>query len=284
MENKIILSADSTTDLGQELIARYNVVTVPLHIVMNDKSYDDLVNITPDEIYQNFDKTGKLPKTSAVNCHEYIDRFKPYIDEGYEVIHINIGSALSTSYNQCCIAAKELGHIYPVDSCNLSTGSGLLVIEAAERIKAGMCAEDIAKEVQGLACKCHGSFVVDKLTYLRAGGRCSSLAALGANLLNIKPRIDVNNRDGSMSVGKKYRGKLIKVLETYVNEQFEQYENIARDRVFITHSGVDKEVLDFVYDLVKSKDYFKEILITRAGCTISSHCGPGTLGVLFMTE
>ena len=284
MENKIILSADSTCDLGEELIARYNVVIVPLHIVLNDKSYDDLVNITPDEIYKNFNETGKLPKTSAVNCQEYMDKFKPYIDEGYDVIHINIGGALSTSYNQCCMAARELGHIYPIDSRNLSTASGLLVIEAAERIKAGMNAEQIAKEVQDLTGKSHGSFVVDKLTYLRAGGRCSSLAALGANLLNIKPRIDVNNSDGSMSVGKKYRGKLIKVLETYVNEQFALYDNISRNRVFITHSGVDKEIIDFVYDLINSKDYFKEIFITRAGCTISSHCGPGTLGVLFMTE
>ncbi|MGN0488090.1 MAG: DegV family protein [Ruminococcus sp.] len=284
MSNKIILSADSTVDLGEELYNRYNVITVPLHVILEDNSYEDLVNITPDEIYKHFEKTGSLPKTSAVNSQEYIEKFKPYIDDGYDVIHINIGRGLSTSYNQCCMAAKELGHIYPVDSCNLSTASGLLVIEAAKRIEAGMNAEDIAKEVQALASKCHGSFVVDKLNYLKAGGRCSALAALGANLLNIKPRIDVDNKDGSMTVGKKYRGKFINVLETYVNEQLNMYDNIRNERVFITHSGVDDEVVNRVYEILNNKNYFKEIFITRASCTISSHCGPGTLGILFMTE
>ncbi len=282
--NKVILSADSTVDLGDELYSRYNVITTPLHIILGNKSYEDMVNITPRDIYENFDKTGTLPKTSAVNCQEYIDAFKPYVDDGYEVVHINIGGALSTSYNQCCMAAKELGHIYPVDSCNLSTGSGLLVIEAAKRIAEGMSAPDIAKELKDLVPKCHASFVVDKLTYLKAGGRCSALAALGANLLSIKPRIDVDNRDGSMSVGKKYRGKLLNVLEKYVDEELSLYGNISNERIFITHSGVDEEIYGRVYDILKAKNYFKEILITNASCTISSHCGPGTLGILFMTE
>lgn len=284
MENKIILSADSTVDLGDKLLKRYNVISIPLHIILQDKSYDDLVNITPDEIYANFEKTGNLPKTSAVNSQEYIDIFKPYVDKGYDVIHINIGSALSTSYNQCCRAAKQLGHVYPIDSCSLSTGSGLLVIEAAKRISMGMPADEIAKEVQALTKKSHASFVVDKLNYLRAGGRCSALAALGANLLSIKPRIDVNNSDGSMTVGKKYRGKFKNVLSTYVEEQLNLYDNISSERIFITHAGVEAEIYNFVYDLIKSKNYFKEIHITRASCTISSHCGPGTLGILFMTK
>ena len=284
MSNKIILSADSTVDLGNELYSRYNVITVPLHIIMNEKSYEDLVNITPDDIYENFNKTGTLPKTSAVNCQEYIDVFKPYVEDGYEVIHVNLGSALSTSYNQCCIAAKELGHVYPVDSCNLSTGSGLLVIEAAKMIEKGMCAGDIVSELKKLTSKCHGSFVVDKLTYLKAGGRCSTLAALGANMLNIKPRIDVDNTDGSMKVGKKFRGKFKRFIENYVDDQLSRFESIRKDRIFITHSGVDEEIISFVYDLLKEKNYFEEIFITRASCTISSHCGPGTLGILFMTE
>lgn len=284
MDNKIILSADSTADLGEELCKRYNVITVPLHVTMGDKSYEDMENITPKEIYANFDKSGELPKTSAVNCQEYIDKFKPYVDDGYEIVHINIGSALSTSYNQCRMAALELGHIYPVDSCNLSTASGLLVIEAAERIAKGMSAKQVSEEVKALTSKSHGSFIVDKLTYLRAGGRCSALAAMGANLLSIKPRIDVDNKDGSMSVGKKYRGRLDKVIEAYVEEQLSLYDNIRRERIFITHSGVDDSIVDRVKKILKSKDYFGEILVTRAGCTISSHCGPGTLGILFMTE
>lgn len=284
MSNKIILSADSTMDLGKELYDRYNVITIPLHVILNEESYEDLVDITPDEIYANFEKTGVLPKTSAVNCQEYIDKFKPYIDDGYDIVHINIGSGLSTTYNQCCMAAKELGHIYPIDSCNLSTASGLLVIEAAERIQQGMSAEEVAKEVQALTSKSHGSFIVDKLNYLKAGGRCSALAALGANLLNIKPRIDVNNNDGSMGIGKKYRGKFINVLETYIEEQLNMYDNIRDERIFITHSGVDDEIIKRAYEIVKSKNFFKEIFITRASCTISSHCGPGTIGILFMTE
>lgn len=284
MNNKIIITADSTADLSRELIEKYNIVIIPLHIVFGDKSYDDLVNITPDEIYANFDKNGTLPTTSAINCQEYIDKFKPYVDDGYEIVHISIGSALSTSHNQCCMAAQELGNVYPVDSCSLSTGSGLLAIEAAKRVDKGMAAKDIAKEIQALASKVHADFVVDKLTYLRAGGRCSALAALGANLLGIRPRIDVNNADGSMSVGKKYRGKLDKVIDTYTQERLSDLNSIEKDRIFITHSGIDKEIVDSVYEAIKSKNYFDEILITRAGCTVSSHCGPGTLGVLYINK
>lgn len=284
MNNKIIITADSTADLSSELIEKYNIVIIPLHIVFGDKSYDDLVNITPDEIYANFDKNGTLPTTSAINCQEYIDKFKPYVDDGYEIVHISIGSALSTSHNQCCMAAQELGNVYPVDSCSLSTGSGLLAIEAAKRVDKGMAAKDIAKEIQALASKVHADFVVDKLTYLRAGGRCSALAALGANLLGIRPRIDVNNADGSMSVGKKYRGKLDKVIDTYTQERLSDLNSIEKDRIFITHSGIDKEIVDSVYEAIKSKNYFDEILITRAGCTVSSHCGPGTLGVLYINK
>lgn len=284
MNNKIIITADSTADLSSELIEKYNIVIIPLHIVFGDKSYDDLVNITPDEIYANFDKNGTLPTTSAINCQEYIDKFKPYVDDGYEIVHISIGSALSTSHNQCYMAAQELGNVYPVDSCSLSTGSGLLAIEAAKRVDKGMAAKDIAKEIQALASKVHADFVVDKLTYLRAGGRCSALAALGANLLGIRPRIDVNNADGSMSVGKKYRGKLDKVIDTYTQERLSDFNSIEKDRIFITHSGIDKEIVDSVYEAIKSKNYFDEILITRAGCTVSSHCGPGTLGVLYINK
>lgn len=285
MSNKIILSADSTCDLSEELLSRYNAVTVPLHIILGDKSYEDLVNITPDDIYENFSKTGQLPKTSAVNAQEYIDKFKPYVDEGCEVIHVNIGSALSASYKQCCMAAEELGgHVHPIDSCSLSTGTGHLVIEAAQRISEGMEAKEIAQQVQELAGKTHASFIVDKLDYLRAGGRCSTVAMLGANLLSIKPCIEVNNKDGSMTVGKKYRGNLKKVLEKYVEEQLNRYDNIKKDRIFISHAGIDSDIQKFVYNILKKKKYFDEILVTQASCTISSHCGPDTLGILFMTE
>ena len=281
---KILLSADSTCDISGELLERTGAILMPLHIIFDEKSYDDGVNITPDEIYANFAATGKLPKTSAINTQEYIDKFKPYIDDGYEVIHINLGSAISSSYQNCVAASKQLEGLYPIDSCNLSSGTGHLVIEAAERIKKGMSAKDIVKELKELVPKCHSSFVIDKLDFLRAGGRCSTLAMLGANLLQLKPSIYVDNTDGSMTVGKKYRGKLQKVLVNYVHDKLSQYEKIRPERIFITHAGIGDQYIEIVREELERLHYFDEIYIERASCTISSHCGPGTLGILFMTE
>ena len=282
---KILLSADSTCDVSGELLERCKAKLIPLHIILNEKSYDDGVNIKPDDIYANFAKTGKLPKTSAINTQEYIDIFKPYIDDGYDIIHINLGSAISSSYQNCVTASKEFdGHLYPINSCNLSSGSGHLVIETAKRIEKGMTAPEIAEEIKALVPKCHTSFVIDKLDYLRAGGRCSTLAMLGANLLQLKPSIEVNNNDGSMTVGKKYRGKLENVLIQYVHEQLDKYENIRNDKIFITHAGIGEKYVEIVKNELDKLHYFTEIFIERASCTISSHCGPGTLGILFMTE
>ncbi len=282
---KIFLSADSTCDISGELLERYKAELMPLHIVLEDKSYDDGVNIKPDDIYENFAKTGKLPKTAAINTQEYIDKFKPLIEKGYDIIHINLGSAISSSYQNCVTAAKEFdGHVYPIDSCNLSSGSGHLVIETAKRIAKGMSAFDIVEEIKKLIPKCHSSFIIDKLDYLRAGGRCSTLAMLGANLLKLKPCIEVSNKDGSMTVGKKYRGKLENVLVQYVHEQLEKYDNIRNDKIFITHAGIGNEYVEIVKSELEKLHYFTEIFIERASCTISSHCGPGTLGILFMTE
>lgn len=282
--SKILLSADSTCDISGELLERTKVRLFPLHIVLEDKSYSDGVDITPNEIYAHFRATGKLPKTAAINAQEYMDAFKPFVDDGYDIIHINIGSALSSSYQNCMIAAQQLGHLYPVDSCNLSSGSGHLVLEAARLIEAGMEASQVAETLKTLTPKCHASFVIDKLDFLRAGGRCSALAMLGANLLQIKPSIYVNNKDGSMTVGKKYRGKLEKVLLTYVHDQLAMYDNIRRDKIFITHAGIGQQYIDIVKNELESMNCFEEIFIERASCTISSHCGPGTLGILFMTE
>lgn len=283
MSNKVIISADSTCDLPKEILEKYNIITTPLHVTLGEKTYDDLVNITPDEIYEYFEKTGKLPKTSAVNMQEYIDKFKPYIDEGYEIVHISIGGALSTSHQQSKLAAQELGNIYPVDSCCLSTGSGMLVLEAVEMLEKGMGAAEIAEAVKKLVPKVHGSFIVDKLDYLRAGGRCSTVAVLGANLLGIKPCIEINNADGSMTVGKKYRGKFSKVLNQYVTEKLAD-PTISKKRAVIIHAGLSDDILEAVSQQLHSRNYFDEILVARAGCTISCHCGPNTLGIMYMTE
>ncbi len=282
--SKILLSADSTCDISGKLLKSTGARLFPMHIILGEKSYDDGVNITPDEIYANFRATGTLPKTAAINTQEYIDTFKPYIDQGYDVIHINIGSAISSSHQNCIAAAEQIGHLYPIDSCNLSSGSGHVVIETAKRIQQGLPVEQIVKEVKELVPKCHASFVIDKLDYLRAGGRCSTLAMLGANLLQIKPSIYVNNKDGSMTVGKKYRGKLSKVLVSYVHDKLAQYDNIRPDRIFVTHAGIGDEYVRIVKEEVEKLNFFKEIYVERASCTISSHCGPGTIGILFMTE
>lgn len=280
---KIILSADSTCDLDQELKERYDVHYFPLHIILNGKDYKDGIDITPEEVYQEYYNNKVLPKTAAVNVSEYIDHFRPWVEAGYEVIHINLGHALSSSYQNCCIAAEELGHVHVVDSCSLSTGTGLLVVAAGKLIQEGLDAAAIVRKLQDRTDKCHASFVLDTLTFLHAGGRCSAVAALGANMLKLKPCIEVNNADGSMGVGKKYRGALEKVLVRYVKDELSRYSNINTDLLFITHSGIPQEYIDQVRKTVNEIITFKEIHITKASCTISCHCGPNTLGILFET-
>lgn len=281
---KIILSADSTCDLDQELKERYHVHYFPLHIILNEKEYKDNVDITPEEIYQEYYDHKILPKTAAVNVQEYIDHFRPWVEDGYEVIHINLGHALSSVYQNCCLAAEELGHIHVVDSCNLSTGTGLLVVAAGKMIEQGMDAASIAEALRKRAAKCHASFILDTLTFMHAGGRCSSVAALGANILKLKPCIQVDNRDGSMGVGKKYRGTLDRVLVKYVKDELNKHADINTDLMFITHSGTPQEYIDLVRKTVDETLEFKEIHVTKASCTISCHCGPNTLGILFETK
>ena len=284
MSSKIILSADSTCDLGEERCQRYAVNYYPFHVILDGKMYGDGVDLVPDQIYEVYRTRKLLPKTAAINAAEYAEYFRRWTDQGYEVIHVTLGHGLSATYNNCRLAAEEVPGVYVIDSCNLSTGSGLLVIEAAERIAAGMPAAQVAEEVQALTSHSHASFVIDTLEFLYKGGRCSALQMLGANVLQLKPCIEVNNADGTMNVGKKYRGSLDKALVQYVHDRLDGVENIKDDRVFITHSGISQERIDLVKREVEKTGLFKEIFVTRAGCTISSHCGPNTLGVLFMTK
>ncbi len=284
MNNRVILSADSTCDLGDALKERYGVHYYPFHIILGERQYQDGVDITPDELYEAYRKEKILPKTAAIGAGEYAEYFRKWTEKGYDVVHLNLGSALSAAYQNCCIAARELGHVYPINSCNLSTGIGLLVIEAAERIAAGLSAEQVQAEVSALTGKCHASFVLNTLEFLHAGGRCSALAAMGANLLRLKPCIEVDNTCGRMGVGKKYRGTLDKALEQYISDKLSGRNDLKLDRVFITHSGTSNERIDAVCKQVCALAPFKEVLVTRAGCTISSHCGPDTLGVLFLTK
>ena len=281
---KIILSADSTCDLDEELKERYHVNYFPLHINLNGKDYLDNVTITPEEIYQEYYDHKVLPKTAAVNVQEYIEHFRPWVEDGYEVIHVNLGHALSSSYQNCCLAAQELGHVHVIDSCNLSTGTGLTVVAAGKMIEEGLDAETIAEKLRGGTSRRHASFILDTLTFLSAGGRCSSVTAFGANMLKLKPCIQVDNRDGSMAVGKKYRGALDKVLVKYAKDELARYSDINTDLLFITHSGIPQDYIDLVKKTVEDTIPFKEIHITKASCTISCHCGPNTLGILFETN
>ena len=284
MSRPIILSADSTCDLGDALLEKYNVRPVPFNVTLGDEQYLDGITINPDRIYEIYRETKQLPRTAAINIATYEEFFRSFVDTGCDVIHISLGHGLSSSCQNAGLAADEVGNVWVIDSCNLSTGSGLLVIEAAKRIAAGLSAEQIAEELRALVPHCHASFVLDRLEFLHKGGRCSALAMMGANVLQLKPCIEVNNADGTMGVGKKYRGPLAKVREQYVRETLAAYDNIDYEKVFITHSGTADENVEALKKVVAECGPFENIYVTRAGCTISCHCGPETLGVLFMTK
>ena len=280
--SNIIITSDSTCDLSSELKERYNIQILPLGVTLGEKNFFDGVDITPDDIYAHHSKTGELPKTAAANMSDCIDFFKKFVDEGKTVIHLTLSSEMSSTYNNCRMAGEEFENVYVIDTKNLSTGGGLLVIAAAEMANKGMDAKTIVEEVEKLVPCVDASFVIDNLEYLHKGGRCSAVAMLGANLLKLKPCIEVKN--GSMGVGKKYRGRFSDVLKTYVNERIGNGDGIDLDRVFVTHAGCDAQIVEDVVKQVKEAAPFKEVFLTRAGCTISSHCGADTLGVLFIRK
>ncbi len=282
MQNNIVISADSTCDLSPELRERYNVSIIPLGVTLGDKTFFDGVDITPDDIYAHHAKTGELPKTTAANVGDCIDYFKPFADANKTVIHFSLSSEFSSTYNNTCLAASEYENIFVIDTRNLSTGSALLVVAAAEMANKGMTAEEIVEKINAMIPCVDASFVIDNLEYLHKGGRCSALAMLGANVLKLKPCIEVKN--GKMGVGKKYRGKYSAVLGEYVNERLANIGDIDLDRIFVTHAGVNEEIVNTVVEQVKKAAPFKEVFLTRAGCTISSHCGADTLGVLFVRK
>lgn len=282
MSIDIAITSDSTSDLSPELRERYNITIIPLGVTLGEKNYSDGIDITPDDIYEHHAKTGELPKTAAANMSDCIDFFKPFVDAGKAVIHFTISSEMSSTYNNSRMAAEEFENVYVIDTKNLSTGGGLLVVAAAEMAAKGIEPKAIAEEIENLIPKVDASFVIDSLEYLHKGGRCSALAMLGANLLKLKPCIEVKN--GSMGVGKKYRGKFGDVLKTYTEERIGDGSGIDLERVFVTHAGCDSEVIDSVVAKVKELAPFKEVFVTRAGCTISSHCGRNTLGVIFIRK
>ena len=282
MASDIIITSDSTTDLSKELCERYKITVMPLCITLGDKLYTDGVDITPDDIYAHHDRTGELPKTTATNVGDCLDFFSQFTSQGKTVIHFTISSEMSSTYNNACMAAEELGNVYIIDTKNLSTGGGLLVITAAELLNQGLPVEEIVEKTRETVARGGASFVVDNLPYLYKGGRCSAVAMLGANLLKLKPCIQVKN--GKMDVAKKYRGRYADVLKQYVVDKIGDYSDIDLDRVFVTHAGCDPQLVNDIVELVKKTAPFKEVFLTRAGCTVSSHCGANTLGVLFIRK
>ena len=277
--------SDSTCDLSRELLERYDVDIVPLHVLMGDSEYEDGVDIMPDEIYAWSDANKTTPKTSAASLERVIEIFKPYIDNGQEIVSFSISEDMSTSANVMRLAARELNaeeRIKVINSANLSTGIGLQVIEAALMAKEGKTAEEIERRIEEIKPRIRTSFVVDTLTYLYRGGRCSGLAAMAGGVLKLHPRISV--ADGKMSPGKKYRGNIPKAVMDDVKDMEESLKNAELSRAFITHSGCDRQLLDTVRSYLEGLGVFEEILETRAGGVISSHCGPGTLWVLFIEK
>ena len=276
----IRITADSTCDLSPELLAQYNIETVPLYIIHDGTEYKDGVDITPDALYEKVRASGKLGSTAAVNVDDYLAFFSRLRETCETVIHFTISSEMSSCCQNARIAAEEVGGVYVIDSRNLSTGIGLQVLRACELAQKGMAAEVIVSAITAMADKVDASFVPDKLEYLKMGGRCSAAAALSATLLRIHPCIQV--REGSMGVGKKYTGSHEAVLMKYLKDRLAKLEDVDLSRVFITHSGMsDPALVDKVKDAVLAIAPFEDVQVTRAGCTISNHCGPDTLGVLF---
>ena len=273
--------ADSACDLSKELLEKYNVDVIPLHIHLDELEFEDGKNIQPDDIYKWADENKKTPKTSVPSITEVMETFEKYPED--EIVCFAISQEMSSSANVMRLAAEELEaeeRIHVINSKNLSTGIGALIIEASIMSKNGKTADEIVKYIESMIPKMRASFVVDTLSYLHRGGRCSGIAAISGSVLSIHPKIVVS--DGKMIPTKKYRGRINKVILNYVKDMELELKEAKADRVFVTHSGCDENVVNEVYQYLKSLDHFKEILVTRAGGVISSHCGPGTLGVLYM--
>lgn len=283
MGHRIILSADSTCDLGPELKSKLNVHYYPFHIIWREGDYQDNVDITTEEIFAGYREDGSLPKTSAINTQEYLDYFRPFVEEGYEVVHLNLGSAISSAHENAKAAAAQLPGVCVVDSCNLSTGIALQLIYAAQWIEEGYDASEVAAKVQSMQKNVRSSFVLDTLDFMAAGGRCPSIMAHMTKALSFHPQVNVNNADGSMKIGKLYRGQIEHVYMKYVSGMMALYPKVKRDHVFVTHTAND-DAAEKVVSLLEEIADFENIYVTKASCTIGSHCGPGTLGVLFVTE
>ena len=275
---KVRMTADSTCDLSPELLRKYEIGIAPLSVIIDGEVFHDGVDVTPRDIFRAAE-AGKSVRTAAVNTYEYREFFTEQLKNCAEIVHICISSEFSTCYNDAVEAARHFDHVYVVDSRNLSTGSGLLVLEGAEMAAKGMEGKKIAEVLKNRTGLVDASFVVHTVDYLRRGGRCSGLEALGAKMLHIRPSILV--RDGKMHPGDKYRGSYEHYLKHYIADMLADDSTIDFNRVFVTHSPSEEGLVQFAIDTVKSCGLFREVLETMAGCTVCTHCGPNTLGIMF---
>lgn len=280
---KIKILSDSTCDLPEELRAKYDVTLFPLTVIKNGEHFHDNVTITPADIFAHVAAGGDLCSTAAGNVSEYEELFAKYANDYDGIVHVNIGSGFSSSYQNACIAASEFENVIVIDSQNLSTGQGHIVVKAAELARECATLEELKERIDAYVPKVEASFVLDQLKYMAKGGRCSSAAALGANLLNLKPCIEV--RGGKMSVVKKYRGTYAKCLTNYVKDRLNERDDIEKDLLFLTYTPVSDDDLAAVRSAISQYGSdFAQVAESNAGCTVSCHCGPGTLGVLFVRK
>ena len=280
---KVKIYTDSTADLSQELIQKYNISVIPLYVGFGDNTYKDSLEITTSQLYDKVKEIGKLPKTSAPSPIDFFNAFKKDIDEGNEIIYIGISSKLSSTLQNAKLAASEFSgsKIEIIDSFNLSTGIGLLVMKAVDYANQGMDVQEISCKIRGLTPKVETAFVPDTLDYLYMGGRCSALQNIFGNVLKIRPIIKVV--EGGMIVGQKTRGKRKKILDTMLRNALKDKDNMDTSRVFVTHSLGYQDAL-YLKKQLESSLNVKEVIITDAGCVISSHCGPNTVGILYIKK
>ena len=280
---KVVITTDSCCDLSKEIIEKFDINLLPLNVVLGDNDYLDGENIFPEDIFSYVDKTGILPKTSARSIGDFINFFKPFVDNEYDVVFVGIGNELSSTMQNAVLAGKEVGHVYVADSENLSTGIALSLLKACDLRDDGLSAEEIIKKVSAETKNMNVSFIIDRLDYLYKGGRCSAVSAFGANLLKLHPCIEVTG--GKLGVGKKYRGNMKDILVKYINDRLSaEGLQFAKKRVFVTHTCLEHpEYVQACVEATKATGIFDTVYDTYAGSTIASHCGPNTLGILFET-
>lgn len=280
---RIGISADSSCDLSAEIAEQYGITVIPQAIIMERRTYRDGIELKPADIFRHVSAGGEICSTTAINTAEYCGAFTELRKECGALIHFTIGSALSSCYQNAVLAAEEVPGVTVVDSMNLTTGIGYLAVAAAKMAEAGMEPEAIATKLENLKTCMDVSFVIDKLDYLRKGGRCSAVTAFGANLLNIRPSISV--RDGELAVDRKYRGSFRQCVRKYIGERLDAVQGrCVPDVIFLTHAACPEAVVVEARELIRSRGIFSEILVTEAGCTVSSHCGPNTLGIIFAVK